>query len=170
MAWLRGEFDAAGSHLEQATARPGRSRPARDRRGVDSSPTSRSPSAHLHLALLGLVRGDLTGVEAELAQVARRAEQARLPPGSVQPGLRALRGDLDAHRSRPARPGRGAGRRPDRAGRAARLRRMAAVGRLPSRPPSTPWPRWAPRTPTRPRCRITSRPSPRCSTPCARSG
>ena len=38
-------------------------------------------SAHIHLALTRLVRGDLAGAEAELAQAARRAEQLGFPQG-----------------------------------------------------------------------------------------
>ena len=80
VAWLRGEFDAAGSHLEQATS----GLAAADQREIDAvwiEPDEPVASAHLHLALLGLVRGDLTGVEAELAQVARRADKLGFPQG-----------------------------------------------------------------------------------------
>ena len=36
-------------------------------------------SAYIHLALIRLVRGDLAGAEAELAQAARRAERLGFP-------------------------------------------------------------------------------------------
>ena len=79
-AWLRGEFDAALSLLEAATA----DFAAEGEHDIDAVwflPDDLIASAHLHLALTRLVRGDLTGAEAELAEVARRAEGLGFPQG-----------------------------------------------------------------------------------------
>ena len=102
VAWLRGEFDAAGSHLEAATA----DLAAADQHEIDAVwflPNDPIASAHIYLALIGLVRGDLTGAEAELAQAARRAEQLGFPQGPyslayarfVESWLRIEAGQLD---------------------------------------------------------------------------
>ena len=80
VAWLRGEFDAACSQLEAATAGPA----AVDRHDVNAlwfQPTDPAAAAHLHLALTGLVRGDLAGAEAVLAQAAHRANELGFPQG-----------------------------------------------------------------------------------------
>jgi class 3 adenylate cyclase len=80
VAFLRGEFAAAGSHLEWATAGPA----AADQHQFDAvwfQPNDPIASAHVHLALVGLVRGDLTGVDAQLALAARRAEALGFPQG-----------------------------------------------------------------------------------------
>jgi class 3 adenylate cyclase len=125
VAWLRGEFAAARSHLEAATA----DHTAVDQHEIDAVwflPEEPIALARIYLALVGLVRGDLVGADAELAQAAPPGRTARLPAGCVEPCLRALSGRLAAHRGRSARPCRGTGRRPARAGRAARLRPMAA--------------------------------------------
>ena len=77
---LRGEFAAAGSHLEQAAA----DLAAADQHEIEAVwfvPTDPIASAHIHLAWVGLVRGDLAGAEAALAQAARRAEQLGFPQG-----------------------------------------------------------------------------------------
>ena len=125
VAWLRGEFDAAGSHLEAATAGQAAAdqheidavwfasqRPDRDGAHPPGLDPPRARRSHRRRGRAG-ARGT-------------PGRTARLPPGPVQPRLHALRGELGAHRSRSARPCRGTGRRPDRAGRAARLRRLAA--------------------------------------------
>ena len=68
------------SHLEAATA----GRPQQTSTTIDAVwflPDDPIASAHIHLALIGLVRGDLAGAEAELAQAARRAEQLGFPQG-----------------------------------------------------------------------------------------
>ena len=102
VAWLRGEFDAAGSHLEPATA----GLAAADQHQIDAvwfQPNDPIASAYIHLALTRLVRGDLTGAEAELAQAARRAEQLGFPQGPfslayarfVEIWLRIEAGQLD---------------------------------------------------------------------------
>jgi hypothetical protein len=78
VAWLRGEFAAAGSHLEAAMA----GRAAADQHEIEAvwfSPSDPIATAHIHLAVVGLVRGDLTGAEAELGHAARRAEQLGFP-------------------------------------------------------------------------------------------
>jgi class 3 adenylate cyclase/tetratricopeptide (TPR) repeat protein len=91
VAWLRGEFDAACGHLEAATA----GLAATDQHKVDtewflvSEPIA---SACLYLALIALVRGDLTGAEAELALAARRAEGLGFPQG---PYMHAYRRSMD---------------------------------------------------------------------------
>jgi tetratricopeptide (TPR) repeat protein len=80
VAWLRGEFDAAGSHLEAATA----GLAAADQHQIEAvwfQPNDPAATAYLYLALARLVRGDLTGAEAELALAARRAEQLGFPQG-----------------------------------------------------------------------------------------
>ena len=80
VAWLRGEFDAARSHLETAIA----GWAAADHHQIDAVwflPDDLIASARLHLALVDLVRGDLTGAETELAQVAHRAEGLGFPQG-----------------------------------------------------------------------------------------
>jgi class 3 adenylate cyclase len=80
VALLRGEFDAAGSHLEAATA----GLAAADQHQIDAvwfNPTDPAALAHNNLALIRLVRGDLAGAEAELALAARRAEQLGFPQG-----------------------------------------------------------------------------------------
>jgi class 3 adenylate cyclase len=101
-AWLRGEFDAALSRLEAATA----GFAAEGERDIDAVwflPDDLIASAHLHLALTRLVRGDLTGAEAELALVVRRAEGLGFPQGpfslayarAVEVWLRIEAGQLD---------------------------------------------------------------------------
>ena len=80
VAWLRGDFDAAASHLEAATA----GQAAADQRQIEALwfiPNDPAATAHLHLGFTRLVRGDLAGAKAELAQAARRAEQLGFPQG-----------------------------------------------------------------------------------------
>jgi tetratricopeptide (TPR) repeat protein len=80
VAWLRGDFDAARSHLEEGTA----GQTAADQHQIDAvwfQPNDPIATAHINLALTRLVRGDLTGAEAELAHTARRAEQLGFPQG-----------------------------------------------------------------------------------------
>jgi len=76
VAWLRGEFDAAGSGLEAATASMG----GADHHRVDAlRPSDTLAAAQLHLALTHMVRGDLAAAEAQLARSARRAERLGFP-------------------------------------------------------------------------------------------
>jgi tetratricopeptide (TPR) repeat protein len=80
VAWLRGDFDAARSQLEEGTA----GQIAADQHQIDAlwfQPNDPIATAHINLALTRLVRGDLTGAEAELAHTARRAEQLGFPQG-----------------------------------------------------------------------------------------
>ena len=81
MACLRGEFDAACRHLEAATA----GLAAADRHDVAAVwrfvPNDPIASAYLYLALITLVRGDLTRAETELARAARRADGLGFPQG-----------------------------------------------------------------------------------------
>jgi class 3 adenylate cyclase/tetratricopeptide (TPR) repeat protein len=80
VALLRGEFDAAISHLEAATA----GLAAADQHKVNTDWFAVSEPlayAHTHLALARLMRGDLIGAEAELTHAARRAEQLGFPLG-----------------------------------------------------------------------------------------
>ena len=129
VAWHRGEFDAARSRLEEAMA--GLAAAGQRRRGVVSAQRpDRDGAPAPGLGALRARRSHRRRGRAGAGGTPGR--RARFPPGSVQRGFRVFRGDLAAHRSRSARPGRGAGRRPDRAGRAARLRRLAAVGRCPA--------------------------------------
>jgi class 3 adenylate cyclase/tetratricopeptide (TPR) repeat protein len=81
VACLRGEFDAGCRHLEAATT----SLPPADHHDVAAVwqfvPNEPIVAAHIHLALVALVRGDLTGAETELAFAARRAERLGFPQG-----------------------------------------------------------------------------------------
>jgi tetratricopeptide (TPR) repeat protein len=102
MAYLRGDLNAATSALEAATAGVA----IADQHKVDaewlrvSEPTS---SGCLHLALVALLRGDLTRAEAELARSARVAEGFGFPEGpymrayirSMETWLRVEAGQLD---------------------------------------------------------------------------
>ena len=102
VAWLRGEFDAAGSHLEQAMS----GLAAAGQHEIDAvwfQPNDPIATALLHLALARFVHGDLTGAEAELAQVAHRVEGLGFPQGPfsaafarfVEIWLRIEAGQLD---------------------------------------------------------------------------
>ena len=95
-------------------------------------PNDPAASAHLYLALVTPRARRSHRRRGRAGPGGTPGRTARLPPGPVQPRLHALCGDLAAHRSRSARPGRGPGRRPERAGRAARLRPMAAGGGHPA--------------------------------------
>ncbi|MGO8937442.1 MAG: adenylate/guanylate cyclase domain-containing protein [Mycobacterium sp.] len=102
MAYLRGDLNAATSALEAATAGV----VTADQHKVDaewsrvSEPIS---SGCLHLALVALVRGDLTKAEAELGRSARLAEGFGFPEGpymrayirSMETWLRVEAGQLD---------------------------------------------------------------------------
>jgi hypothetical protein len=106
-AWLRGEFDAAGSHLEAATADFASASDHHQIEAVWFQPDDPIATAYLHLALTCLVRGDLTDAdadaEAELAYVARRVEALGFPQGPyshayarfVESWLRIEAGQLD---------------------------------------------------------------------------
>jgi hypothetical protein len=102
LAWLRGDFDAAATHLEQGT--PGQA--AAGQQQMDALwflPDDPIALAYMHLALTRWVRGDLTGAEAELAHAARRTEQLSFPQGPyslaytrfVEIAMRAEAGQLD---------------------------------------------------------------------------
>jgi hypothetical protein len=78
VAWLRGEFDAAGSYLEAATA--GMS--AAEQEQIEAlwfQPNDPVATAYPYLGLLGMVRGDLPGADADSALAARRAEKPGFP-------------------------------------------------------------------------------------------
>ena len=80
VACLRGEFGDARIHLEAATA----GQTTADRRDVDAVwlvPGDQITNAYIHLGMIGLVRGDLTGAQAELARAADWAEQLGFPQG-----------------------------------------------------------------------------------------
>jgi tetratricopeptide (TPR) repeat protein len=102
LAWLRGDFDAAATHLEQGT--PGQA--AADQQHIDALwflPDDPIAFAYIHLALTRWVRGDLSGAEAELPHAARRTEQLSFPQGPyslaytrfVEIAMRAEAGQLD---------------------------------------------------------------------------
>jgi hypothetical protein len=102
VAWLRGEFDAAGSHLEAATAGTA----AADQQQIEAvwfQPNDPIASAYIHLAFIRSVRADLAGAEAELALAARRVEQLGFPQGPFnlayarngEIGVRIEAGQLD---------------------------------------------------------------------------
>jgi class 3 adenylate cyclase len=79
-AWLCGQFDLARSHLELATTNWA----ATDHDEIETvwfTPNDPIAEAYMHLACLGLVRGDLTAAEAELAHAAQRAERLDFPQG-----------------------------------------------------------------------------------------
>jgi class 3 adenylate cyclase/tetratricopeptide (TPR) repeat protein len=80
VAWLRGDFDAARHHLEQATAGQG---PVGQRQiaAVRFGPGDPISMAHIHLALTHVVRGDLAGAEAQVAHAARLANELGFPQG-----------------------------------------------------------------------------------------
>ena len=80
LAWLRGEFDAAGSHLEQAMAGLA-TEGEHEIKAVWFQPNEPVATVHIFLALVGLVRGDPAGAETELAQAARRADELDFPQG-----------------------------------------------------------------------------------------
>ena len=120
-------------------------------------PTDPIASAHIHLALIGLVRGDLAGAEAELAHAARRAEQLGFPQGPfslayarfVETWVRIEAGQLD----------RAAVLAADLTDQAERhgfdLWRLFGATQQAR---SAAWPHSAPTTSTRPHWRPTSRP------------
>ena len=112
MVYLRGDLQAATAALDAASAGVAEA----DRQKFDAERFRASEpiaSGCLYRALVALVRGDLTGAEAELARSARLAEGFGFPEG---PYLRAYTRSMDtlaAHRGRPARPRRGRRRRLD---------------------------------------------------------
>ncbi len=74
--WLRGEFDSAATGLAEATAGMAATEPHR----VDAVRHSDTiVAAHLHMACIHAVRGDLMEAEAELAQANRRVEELGFP-------------------------------------------------------------------------------------------
>ena len=78
VSWLRGEFNAANSHLEHAI--PDLSATTQ----LDTmwyQPNDPITTARVHLALARFVRGDLAGAEDELVQVARRVHRLAFPQG-----------------------------------------------------------------------------------------
>ena len=102
VAWLRGEFDAAGSHLEAATG----GLAAADQHQIDavwSSSNDPVAGARIHLAFIRVVRGDLAGAEAELVRAVRRTEQLGFLQGPfslafvciLEIGVRIEAGQLD---------------------------------------------------------------------------
>uniref|UniRef100_A0A5Q5CCZ5 Adenylyl cyclase class-3/4/guanylyl cyclase n=1 Tax=Mycobacterium sp. (strain JLS) TaxID=164757 RepID=A0A5Q5CCZ5_MYCSJ len=80
LACLRGEFELGCSSLEAATVgvAAGHHDVVAVWRFVPNEPVT---SAHIHLALVALVRGDLRGAERELSVSADRAERLRFPQG-----------------------------------------------------------------------------------------
>ena len=112
VAWLRGEFDAAASYLEAATA----GMAGADQQQIEAlwfQPNDPVTTAYVYRALVGMVRGDSAGAEAELAEAATPGRTSRLPPRPIQRRIHALREDLAAHRSRSARTRRSPRRRAD---------------------------------------------------------
>ena len=74
--WLRGEFDSAAKGLADAAAGMAMTEPHR----VDAVRHSDTiVAAHLHMACIHAVRGDLMQAEAELAQANRRVEELGFP-------------------------------------------------------------------------------------------
>ena len=102
VAWLRGEFDAAVSDLEAATA----SLAVADQQKVYSERFRVDEPlayAHIYLASARLVRGDLTGADTELAHAARGTETLGFPLGpniiayalTTEIGMRIEAGQLE---------------------------------------------------------------------------
>ncbi|HEY2503266.1 MAG TPA: adenylate/guanylate cyclase domain-containing protein [Mycobacterium sp.] len=165
-AYLRGDFNAATSALEAATAGGATA----DQHKVDaewlrvSEPIA---SGCLYLALVALVRGDLTRAEAELARSARLAEGFGFPEGpymhaytrSMGAWLRVEAGQLDRAAAVAADMINEAERHGFDVWRAAGALWQAAIGV---------WPHSTPTTSTQPTSGDKSRPSPRSSTVCAR--
>ena len=80
VTWLRGEFDAAAAYLEAATA----GMAAMDQQQIETlwfQPNDPAATAYVYLALLAMVRGDLTGAAEDLMKAAHRAEQLGFPQG-----------------------------------------------------------------------------------------
>jgi class 3 adenylate cyclase len=78
LAWLRGEFDAAVSYFTDATA----GRPAAGRHPIEAVwylPNEPLASAHVHLSLIRLWRGDLAAAETERGLAARVAAHLGFP-------------------------------------------------------------------------------------------
>ena len=167
VAWLGGEFDVAHRHLQRAMA----DLAAADQHRVGTEGlliTESSASVQLYLAFVALPRGDLASAEGGLAQAARLAEGLGFPATpymhaylrSMTTWLSIEAGQLDraavlaaeAHRS----------------GRAVWLRHVAAGGGHLAGSHRRPGHARRPCRPDRASAR-TSRPSPRASTPCARS-
>jgi class 3 adenylate cyclase/tetratricopeptide (TPR) repeat protein len=99
---MRGEFAAAASHLEAATA----AWAAADQHRIDAvwfNPRDPIATARIHLAWTRLVRGDLVGAEAELARAVRRANEIGFPQGPfslgyalcIETAVRTEAGQLD---------------------------------------------------------------------------
>jgi hypothetical protein len=124
VAWLRGEFAAAGSHLEAATA----GRAAADQHEIEA--VWFSPSDPI------ATRTSTWPWSASCAAISPAPRPSwgtrRAGPNSSAsprvPRLHALHGGLGVHRGRSALPCRGPVRGRERAGRAARLRHVAAGG------------------------------------------
>lgn len=77
VAWLRGEFDTAREHFEQAT---GLAAEYEQRmRAIWFVPHDPVALAHEHLAWFRLVQGDLTGAEVQLKRAVDRANQLGYP-------------------------------------------------------------------------------------------
>ncbi len=73
LAFLRGEFDSARTNLELATGRGATD--DRETETVGFLPIDPIVAAHIHLALVRLVQGDLEAAETELAHAASRVEE-----------------------------------------------------------------------------------------------
>ncbi|HWT48004.1 MAG TPA: adenylate/guanylate cyclase domain-containing protein [Mycobacterium sp.] len=102
VACMRGEFAAAASHLEAATA----VRAAADQHRIDAvwfNPRDPIATAGIFLAWIRLVRGDLAGAQDELARAVRRANELGFPQGPfslayaccIETGVRTEAGQLD---------------------------------------------------------------------------
>lgn len=163
-AWLRGEFDAAGSHLEAATADFASASDHHQIEAVWFQPDDPIATAYLHLALTCLARGDLTDAEAELAYAARRVEAQGFPQGPyshayarfVESWLRIQAGQLDRARALAAELTELAERHA--------LDHWRRTGSI-QQSSSALWPHSMPTTSTRPRDRPAQQPSPGSSTP-----
>ena len=80
VAYLRGEFDSARTYFELATV----GMVEDDRNPIKAwwfIPHDPVALAHGHLAFVRLLRGDVTGADAELIRAVRRAEQLGFPQG-----------------------------------------------------------------------------------------
>ena len=157
VAWLRGEFDAAGSHLEQATA----GLAAADLHQIDAVwfDAHRADRDGAHAPGVDPPRARRSGRRRGRAGACGTpGRQLGFPQGPlilaytrfVESWIRVEAGQLDRAAV--------AGRRPDASWPSGTASTCGSWWGPPSRPPSAPWPHSAPTTSTRPRCQLTSRP------------
>ena len=85
--------------LETAARTAQRRRRTRARRGVVHARTREPRRSITHLALAGVIEGDLAGAKPSSRRTEQRCDELDLPQGRIQPGLCTADRGLDAHRS-----------------------------------------------------------------------